>query len=120
MTLAKKVCYLIARTEVVHIRVTNFLTQMTGNMAACSGSTATTVVRNHRYCRSSVITSKLKRQGFSQVRAASTITVGDTVGIGSTVSNGDIRLDRRHIVGLLLLGLSQLHRVSPLEGLRPS
>jgi hypothetical protein len=48
-------------------------------MAACSGSTATTGVRNHRYCRSSVTT--LKRQGFCQVRAGGTITVGDAVGI---------------------------------------
>jgi hypothetical protein len=29
MALAKKVCCLIARAEVVHIRVTNFLIQMT-------------------------------------------------------------------------------------------
>ncbi len=38
----------------------------------------------------------------------------------STVSTGDIRLDRRYIVGLPPLALSQLHRVSPLGGLRPS
>jgi hypothetical protein len=52
-----------------------------------------------------LVSSRAKRQGDE---------------LGSTVSTGDIRLDRRYIVGLLLLELSQLRRVSPLEGLRPS
>jgi hypothetical protein len=39
--------------------------------------------------------------------------------LGSTVSTQDTRLDRRYTVGLPLLALSQLHHVSPLEGLRP-
>lgn len=41
------------------------------------------------------------------------------VQLGSTVSTRDIRLDRRHIVGLLLRVLFQPHHVSLLGGLRP-
>ncbi len=94
--------------SLVHIRVTNFLMQMTGHMATCSGDTATTQVRKDRYC-SRVIISKAKfLLRFRWVMQ-----------LGSNVSTGDIRLDRRHIVGLQPLALSQLHRVSPLGGLRP-
>lgn len=60
-----------------------------------------------------VVSSRARRQGFSQVAR---LRWG--MQLRSTVSTGDIRLDRRHIVGLLLLALSQLHRVSPFEGLR--
>jgi hypothetical protein len=62
-----------------------------------------------------VVSSRAKRQGFSQVARLRWV-----IQLGSTVSTGDIRLDRRHIVGLLLLALSQPRRVSPLEGFRPS
>lgn len=62
-----------------------------------------------------VVSSRAKRQGFSQAARLRWV-----IQLGSTVSTGDIRLDRRHIVGLLLLALSQLRRVSPHEGLLPS
>src|SRR6266849_5843591 len=65
----KKGCCLIAR-GLARAEITNFLIQMTGYMAACSGSTATTGVRNHRYCRSSITTNNLK-QRLSQVERCS-------------------------------------------------